>query len=73
MLSATDRDTHYIGVGALRRLYGLRNEDHVVVLSGYYDEIRYRPLPGDVHLYPRYSRDDYYDVHAGLTGTSCPG
>ncbi len=50
VISQSDGDRHYIGVGQLRELYRIPPDAHVV--DGH--ERGFRPLPGDVNCRPRY-------------------
>jgi hypothetical protein len=54
VVSANDGDNHYVGYGALIRLYGLNHCENQVVFSR---DRSCLDQPGDVHLYPRYDGD----------------
>lgn len=53
VLSPHDNQRHFVGGPRLARLYGVDIRDCV-----FGDELRYRELPGDIHLFPR-SNGDY--------------
>lgn len=53
VISPNDGQTHYIGVDALARLYGVSLHDCVVAERGERYPRGVREQPGDVHLFPR--------------------
>lgn len=70
VMSATDKQYHFIGGPRLAALYGVDIKNCVAVVFG--DAPGYREQPGDVHLRPRY--DGKYILPEGpntsLTGGS---
>lgn len=57
MMSKSDRQIHYIGVGQLIQLYGIKITDRYFVYE------KHRTYPKDaIHLYPNY-QGDYQRIH----------
>jgi len=57
--SASDRDWHHIGVGALRELYLIPPTARVVVFENGKPPLGFREAEGDIHCWPQFRREDY--------------